>query len=128
MRKQNALIAGAVVIASVLALAQSANAQYYRPGPGGYVGRPMPPVGYPRPMYGAPAVLPYAYPAPAVLPPYPQPYYNSYAGPRPQQPQNQGAQWNTTSNGWPQFPTLSQDVQAVQQAWPVIQGFCGLFC
>ena len=25
-------------------------------------------------------------------------------------------------------PSLSQDEQAIQQAWPVIEGFCGLFC
>ena len=63
MRKQNALIAGTVVIASVLALAQSANAQgYYQPVPGGYYYQPVPGgyyyppgPGYPRP---APAFLP----------------------------------------------------------------------
>jgi hypothetical protein len=119
MRKQNALIAGTVVIASVLALAQSANAQgYYRPGygPGGFYRGP------------APAVLPPVYAAPAVLPPVYAPPPRYYPQQVPQQPPNQGAQWNTSSNGWPQFPTLSQDAQAVQQVWPYIQGFCGLFC
>lgn len=163
MRKQNALIAGAVAITSVLVLAQSANAQYYPPRPGGYQGRPMPsgpgawqpgpggpvgyqrpmygaPVGYPRPVYGAPVGYPrQVYSAPTVLPAYPQPYNNPYNAnaqypaprqqPVAQQPSNQGAQWNTTSNGWPQFPTASQDLQGAQQFFNnVVVPVCTLFC
>jgi hypothetical protein len=114
MLKQNA-IAGTVVIASVLALGQSANAQYYyRPGPGYYPG--------PAPRY-----LPYPGPAPRYLPPrYPQQQPYSYY-PQPQ-PAPRQAQWNTTSNGWPQFPTASQDWQAIQQAAPVFETLCGIFC
>jgi hypothetical protein len=128
MRKQNALIAGMVVIASVLALAQSANAQqYYRP----YPGRPMGPPAvrptyynyYPQPAR-PPAVLPYV-PQPTYHPP--QPYYPQPPRPVPQQPY-QGAQWNTTSNGWPQFPTLGQDVQGAQQFYNNVVGpACLLF-
>jgi hypothetical protein len=128
MLKRKALIAGTVVIASFLALAQSANAQY----PGYGYGRPM--AGYPGP---APRVLPYPQQrpiynyAPPVLP-YPQqrPIYNYYPQPQPapQRPSNQGAQWNTTSNGWPQFPTLGQDVQGAQQFYNnVIAPVCTLF-
>ena len=126
MRKQNALIAGTVVIASVLALAQSANAQgYYQPVPGGYYYPPGP--GYPRP---APAFLPPVYGPPPVLPPVygsPPPYYPQQV---PQQPPDQGrGQMVGTSNGWPQFPTWSEDQQDLNDAWEHGgKQFCQIFC
>jgi hypothetical protein len=148
------LIAGTVVTASVLALTQSAHAQYYGRsmygGPGAYrpdgsvaYPRPIPggpgawgpggPVGYPRPMYGGRGgPVGYGGPMPPPVLPYPSPRptgSNSYAQMAPQQPQNQGARWNTTSNGWPEFPTLSQDVQGAQQFWNnVVVPACTLFC
>lgn len=125
------VVAATLAIASVVAMAPAANAQYYRPMPGpGYAMRPMPGPGYAMPGrgYGMPGPMmpgpmmpgPIAYPRPIppVVMPYPGPAYPRPVYPQPQPTYGGGG---GGGGGGIQLPTLDQDIQILGTA-------CALFC